>query len=75
MSKECAEQVRTFLPCLNCSSENEEYTVRTPLASVLGWIVLQGAEDMLAPSSTSQKQIALAGHPARDAKGGCAKRI
>ncbi|HVD96500.1 MAG TPA: hypothetical protein VNE84_10240 [Candidatus Limnocylindria bacterium] len=55
------EQVRTFLPCLNCSSENEEYTVRTPLASVLGWVVLQGGEDMLAPSSTSQKQIALAG--------------
>lgn len=52
---------RTFLPCLNCSSENAEYTVRMPLASVLGWIVLHGAEDMLAPSSTAQKQIALVG--------------
>src|SRR5215470_1525089 len=52
---------RTFLPCLNCSSENAEYTVRMPLASVLGWVVLHGTEDMLAPSSTAQKQIALVG--------------
>src|SRR5436309_15521080 len=55
--------VRTFLPCLNCSSENAEYTVRMPLASVLGWIVLHGIEAMLAPSSTAQKQIALVGSP------------
>jgi len=48
---------------LNCSNENEEYTVRIPLASVLGWIVLHGTEDMLAPSSTAQKQIALVGSP------------
>src|SRR5262245_37921491 len=53
--------VRTFLPCLNCSNENEEYTVRMPLESVLGWSVLHGTEDMLAPSSTAQKQIALVG--------------
>src|SRR4029450_9732335 len=55
--------VRTFLPCLNCSSENAEYTVRMPLASVLGWIVLHGTEAMLALSSTAQKQIALVGSP------------
>jgi len=55
--------VRTFLPSLNCSSENAEYTVRMPLASVLGWIVLHGTEAMLAPSSTAQKQIALVGSP------------
>src|SRR5262245_38732449 len=52
---------RTFLPCLNCSSENAEYTVRMPLASVLGWIVLHGTDAMLAPSCTAQKQIALVG--------------
>jgi hypothetical protein len=34
-----------------------------PLASVLGWFVLHGTEDMLAPSSTAQKQIALVGSP------------
>jgi hypothetical protein len=56
-------QRSTFLPCLNCSSENAEYTVRIPLASVPGWVVLHGTEDMLAPSSTSQKQIALVGSP------------
>ena len=52
---------RTFLPFLNSSSENVEYTVRMPLASVLGWIVSHGTEDMLAPSSTAQKQIAFVG--------------
>ena len=56
-------QRRTFLPSLNYSSENAEYTVRMPLASVLGWIVLHGTEAMLAPSCTSQKQIALVGSP------------
>jgi hypothetical protein len=55
------EHRSTFLPCLNCSSENAEYTVRIPLASVLGSIVLHGTEDMLAPSCTAQKQIALVG--------------
>ncbi len=55
--------LRTFLPFLNCSSENEEYTVRIPFTSVLGSFVLHGTEDMLAPSSTAQKQIALVGSP------------
>jgi hypothetical protein len=56
-------QRRTFLPCLNCSSENAEYTVRMPLTSVVGAIVLHGTEAMLAPSSTAQKQIAFVGSP------------
>jgi len=61
--------VRTFLPCLNCSSENAEYTVRMPLASVLGWIVLHGTEAMLAPSCFSRVTRL------RYAQSGCAKRV
>ena len=35
---------RTFLPCLNCSKGKRGITVRIPLASVLGWVVLHGTE-------------------------------
>ena len=50
--------------------------MRIPLASVLGWVVLHATEDMLAPSSTAQKQIAFVGSSGCGMhKADCTKRI
>src|SRR5437899_5834720 len=52
---------KVFLPCCHCLSANWEYTVRIPLASVLGLTVSQATLARLGPSSTSHEQIATLG--------------
>jgi len=54
---------KVFLPCCHCLSANWEYTVRIPLASVLGLTVSQATLARLGPSSTSHEQIATVGLP------------
>src|SRR5262245_47503300 len=51
------------LPCANCLSANWEYTVRMPLASMLGLTVSHATVARFGPSSTSQVQIATFGLP------------
>src|SRR5262245_66528471 len=55
------EHFKVFLPCCHCLSANWEYTVRIPLASVLGLTVSQATLARLGPSSTSHEQIATLG--------------
>jgi hypothetical protein len=50
--------VSVFFPCCHCLSENWEYTVRTPFASLLGLTVSQATDARLGPSSTSHEHIA-----------------
>src|SRR5262249_53626098 len=49
------------LPCANCLNANWEYTVRTPLASVLGLTVSHATVAKFGRSSTSKVQIATFG--------------
>jgi hypothetical protein len=51
------------LPRANCLSANWEYTVRMPLASMLGLAVSHATVARFGPSSTSQVQIATFGLP------------
>src|SRR5262249_2278840 len=59
------------LPCANCLSANWEYTVRTPLASVLGLTVSHATVAKFGPSSTSHRHLRIAW--LWDARGGRAE--